>query len=100
MKQEHIMETISRIGEHVLPQFIERDAQAAAAKRQRLEPLLEAAARRRPAQRPAPEDYEHEVVLRAWDSGRAVGGMREAMEIQGRIAAGEREEVLPGNTPD
>lgn len=100
IKHEHIMESIELLGEKVLPAFIERHEKAEKEKQKRLEPHIEAAIKRRPPQRKAPEGYSHDVVLRAWEDGRKVGGMRESMEIQWQVSAGLLPDVRPDNWRD
>ena len=61
-RHEHIMESIERFGNEVLPEFAERDEAAVKAKAERLEPIIEQAmARRRRPEETMPEDY----VIRA-----------------------------------
>jgi alkanesulfonate monooxygenase SsuD/methylene tetrahydromethanopterin reductase-like flavin-dependent oxidoreductase (luciferase family) len=61
-RHDHIMESIELFGTLVLPEFIERDEAAAAAKAARWEPLVEQALARRSRQEPTmPPDY----VMRA-----------------------------------
>ncbi|MBV8461838.1 MAG: LLM class flavin-dependent oxidoreductase [Acidimicrobiales bacterium] len=61
-RHEHIMESLERFGREVLPEFVERDEAAVAAKAKRLEPVVEQAMARRQAEPPpVPGDY----VIRA-----------------------------------
>jgi alkanesulfonate monooxygenase SsuD/methylene tetrahydromethanopterin reductase-like flavin-dependent oxidoreductase (luciferase family) len=65
---ERIMESLERFGKEVLPEFIERDAAAAAAKAKRLEPVIDAAMSRRVDDTPALDpDYEISGVPVSWD---------------------------------
>ncbi|MEU7814035.1 LLM class flavin-dependent oxidoreductase [Pseudonocardia sp. NPDC049154] len=96
---EHIMETIERLGRDVVPQFVERDEVLQREKQRRIAGALDAAAARRPAPPSAPEDYSHGSILEAWEDGRAVGGMRESLEIQWQIEAGERADLRPEDAP-
>ena len=100
MRHDHIMETIERLGRDVLPQFNERHAIAEAKKQERIAPLLEEAAARRPEPRPAPEGYEHGAILQTWGDGHAVGGMRESMELQWEVSQGKRPDIMPEDAPD
>ena len=54
---EGIMESIEIMGKEILPEFIERDEKAVAAKAKRLEPVIEKVeARRRPSEAPMFDD--------------------------------------------
>ncbi len=61
-RHEHIMESIELFGNEVLPEFVERDEEADAARAAKWEPLVEQALARRDRQDPEmPADY----VIRA-----------------------------------
>lgn len=67
-RHEHIMESLELFGRDVLPEFTERDGAAQRAKAKRLEPLVEQAMARKPADDhpplPAP-DYAFPAIPRA-----------------------------------
>jgi alkanesulfonate monooxygenase SsuD/methylene tetrahydromethanopterin reductase-like flavin-dependent oxidoreductase (luciferase family) len=67
-RHEHIMESLELFGRDVLPEFAERDGAAQRAKAKRLEPLVEQAMARKPADDhpplPAP-DYAFPAIPRA-----------------------------------
>src|SRR5204862_428360 len=48
-RHEDVMESMELFGQTVLPEFLERDQSAEAAKAQRLEPIIEAALARKPS---------------------------------------------------
>jgi alkanesulfonate monooxygenase SsuD/methylene tetrahydromethanopterin reductase-like flavin-dependent oxidoreductase (luciferase family) len=65
---ERIMESLERFGQQVLPEFVERDAAATAAKAKKLEPVIERAmARRVDDRRPVDPEYEITGVPVSWD---------------------------------
>jgi alkanesulfonate monooxygenase SsuD/methylene tetrahydromethanopterin reductase-like flavin-dependent oxidoreductase (luciferase family) len=70
-RHEDIMESLELFGSEVLPEFMERDEQAAAAKARRLEPAVEAALAR--STLPAPPlpspDYNFPAMPRKWADG-------------------------------
>lgn len=55
-RHEHVMESLELFGREVLPEFLERDEAASAAKQRRLEPVIAAALARKPPEttRPSP----------------------------------------------
>lgn len=66
-RHEHIMESIELFGREVLPEFVERDADAQRRKMQRLQPHIDAAMARKPA--PAEVDlssYEMVALPKQW----------------------------------
>jgi alkanesulfonate monooxygenase SsuD/methylene tetrahydromethanopterin reductase-like flavin-dependent oxidoreductase (luciferase family) len=65
---EHIMESIDLFGREVLPEFIERDGAAVAAKAKRMEPILEAAMARKAALDTPHDigDYSFPAIPRRW----------------------------------
>ena len=65
---EHIMESIEIFGREVLPEFIDRDEAAVAAKAKRLEPVVEAALARKQASYSARDigDYSFPAIPRQW----------------------------------
>ena len=67
-EHEHIMESIELFGREVLPEFIERDAAAVAAKAKRMEPIVEAAMARRAAITTPHDigDYTFGAIPRQW----------------------------------
>jgi alkanesulfonate monooxygenase SsuD/methylene tetrahydromethanopterin reductase-like flavin-dependent oxidoreductase (luciferase family) len=67
-QHEHIMESIELFGREVLPEFLARDAAAAAAKAERMEPIIAAAmARKRAASTPGDiGDYSFPAIPRQW----------------------------------
>ncbi len=67
-RHEHIMESIELFGREVLPEFLERDEPASAAKRDRLAPVVEAALARRAERTVATDigDYSFPAIPRQW----------------------------------
>ncbi len=67
-QHEHIMESIEMFGTQVLPEFVERDAAAVAAKAKRMEPIIEAAMARKAAVATAHDigDYTFPAIPRQW----------------------------------
>ena len=66
-QHEHIMESLELFGTKVLPEFMERDEQQQRDKAQRLEPVIEAALARKPADDHPPlavADYEFPAIPR------------------------------------
>lgn len=91
---EATMESIELMGEHVLPEFIERDEKAVAAKARRLEPIIEQVEKRR---RPLPSpEFDESYEFGGLPTGR--GGSFTASEIpeamaeinEGRVQAAQR----------
>jgi hypothetical protein len=65
---DRIMESLERFGREVLPEFVERDAEAVAKKAERLAPTIDRAmARRVDDRRPIDPDYEITGVPVSWD---------------------------------
>ena len=67
-EHEHIMESIEMFGREVLPEFIERDGPAVAAKANRMEPIIEAAMARKAAIETPHDigDYSFPAIPRQW----------------------------------
>ena len=79
-----ILESIDRLGREVLPEFIERDEAAEAAKAKRLEPIIERAMARRVDDAPTLDpDYSITGVPVSWDGFQAT----EIIEAMDKIAA-------------
>jgi hypothetical protein len=67
-RHEHIMESLELFGREVLPEFMERDERQQREKSRRLEPVIEAAMTRKPADDHPPlptADYEFPAIPRA-----------------------------------
>ena len=67
-RHEHVMESLELFGREVLPEFIERDEQAASNKAGRLEPVIEKVLARKPPEDhpPLPDpDYEFPAIPRS-----------------------------------
>jgi alkanesulfonate monooxygenase SsuD/methylene tetrahydromethanopterin reductase-like flavin-dependent oxidoreductase (luciferase family) len=67
-RHEHIMESLERFGREVLPEFAERDDAQQQAKAKRLEPVIEKALARKPADDHPPlptPDYAYPAIPRA-----------------------------------
>jgi hypothetical protein len=60
------MESIGLFGREVLPEFVERDAIAAARKQARLAPHIEAALARRPTTHVDVSDYAFDALPKQW----------------------------------
>ena len=67
-EHEHIMESIEMFGREVLPEFIDRDGPAVAAKAERMEPIIEAAMARKAAIETPHDigDYSFPAIPRQW----------------------------------
>lgn len=67
-QHEHIMESLEMFGREVLPEFIERDSKATAAKAERMAPIIEAALARRAALATERDigDYSFPAIPRQW----------------------------------
>jgi hypothetical protein len=65
-RHEHIMESIELFGREVLPEFVERDAAAAARKRRRLAPHVEAALARKETKHVDIGDYAFDALPKQW----------------------------------
>ena len=67
-EHEHIMESIEMFGREVLPEFIDRDGPAVAAKANRMEPIIEAAMARKAAIETPHDigDYSFPAIPRQW----------------------------------
>ncbi len=67
-EHDHIMESLEIFGTEVLPEFIERDAAAVAAKAKRMEPIIEAAMARKAAIATTNDigDYSFPAIPRKW----------------------------------
>jgi hypothetical protein len=66
-QHEHIMETLELFGREILPEFAERDAAAQKEKAARVEPMIEAALGRKPAEDHPPlpsDDYAFPAIPR------------------------------------
>jgi alkanesulfonate monooxygenase SsuD/methylene tetrahydromethanopterin reductase-like flavin-dependent oxidoreductase (luciferase family) len=79
VRHEDLMDSLEHFGKHVLPEFLERDEIAAARKAQRMEPIVERAMARRPADPEVDPDYEFGGIASAWDTKAPVGEIVEAM---------------------
>jgi len=79
---EHIMESISLLGERVLPEFIERDTAAEKSKAKRMEPVIDRVLERHLDDTPALDpDYWFGGVPQSWD------GKSYASEVSDNLAA-------------
>jgi hypothetical protein len=67
IRHEDVMESLYLMGKEVLPEFIERDQAAERAKQKKMEPIIEAAMARRPADPVVDPDYEFEAVPVKWN---------------------------------
>ncbi len=67
-EHEHIMDSIEMFGREVLPEFIERDGPAVAAKANRMQPIIEAAMARKAAIETPHDigDYSFPAIPRQW----------------------------------
>lgn len=81
---EDIMESLTRFGREVLPEFIERDEVAAAAKAKRLEPVIEAAMARRTPDPVVDPDYSFGGIATSWEEQKPVP---EIVEVASRPAS-------------
>jgi alkanesulfonate monooxygenase SsuD/methylene tetrahydromethanopterin reductase-like flavin-dependent oxidoreductase (luciferase family) len=92
-QHEHIMESLELFGKEIMPEFKERQPKIDAEKKKRMEPLIEAAMRRRVDDAPAlPEGYNITPIARAMIE-QAAG--KDAIErLQGARATGQTDEVL------
>jgi alkanesulfonate monooxygenase SsuD/methylene tetrahydromethanopterin reductase-like flavin-dependent oxidoreductase (luciferase family) len=82
LKLEYHLESFERLGRDVLPEFIERDERHVKEKAKRLEPVIEAAMKRR---RPDPQiepGYEFSGIASSWDNNTPVQEIIESMSRQ------------------
>jgi alkanesulfonate monooxygenase SsuD/methylene tetrahydromethanopterin reductase-like flavin-dependent oxidoreductase (luciferase family) len=79
-RHEHIMESLELFGREVLPEFAERDPALAAAKAERLAPLVEAALARKPATERDLGDYTFPAIPRQWADASGSAEMREWLD--------------------
>lgn len=84
VKHELILESLEMMGRDVLPEFIERDAAHVAAKEARMQPIIDAAMKRRREVPPVDPDYRIGAIPIAWDG---VTQSTEIVEVQAQIAA-------------
>ncbi len=71
-KHEHIMESLELFAREVMPEFKERDKEAAAKKAERMKPIIARVKARKPASDhpPLPEDYQIVATPRAVAEGK------------------------------
>jgi hypothetical protein len=81
-RHEHIMESLELFGREVLPEFMEREDQAAGEKAKRMEPVVEAVmARRTDDTPPLPrDDYAFPAMPRAWADRTQSPELKEMLE--------------------
>ena len=91
-QHEHIMESIELFGREVLPEFLERDPAATAAKATRMEPIIEAAlARKNPNMAPRDiGDYTFGALPQQW-AGNNVDAQKWMENFANDRAAGRRD---------
>jgi alkanesulfonate monooxygenase SsuD/methylene tetrahydromethanopterin reductase-like flavin-dependent oxidoreductase (luciferase family) len=89
-RHEHIMESIELFGTEVLPEFIERDEAASAAKAAKWAPIIEAAlARRVDTAPPMPDDYVMKALPKQMvDAARSEAAQKWLDELADKQAAG------------
>jgi alkanesulfonate monooxygenase SsuD/methylene tetrahydromethanopterin reductase-like flavin-dependent oxidoreductase (luciferase family) len=68
VKHDDLMESFARFGREVLPEFVERDEVAVAMKAKRLEPVIERAMARRPADPVVDPEYVFSGVPTSWET--------------------------------
>ncbi len=88
------MESIEIFGREVLPEFLERDPAASAAKAERLQPMIDSAlARKAEVYQPRDlGDYEFPAIPRQWATTTGSGEMQARLDrIADDRAAGKRE---------
>ena len=94
-QHEHIMESLELFGREVLPEFAERDPAPAAAKADRLAPVVEAAlARKAETEQPRRDlgDYEFPAIPRQWADASGSAEMRElARQVRRRPRRGRHD---------
>ena len=80
-RHEHIMESLELFGREVLPEFMEREEQAAREKAKRMEPTIEAVRARRIDDVPAlPEGFAFPALPRAWADRTQSPELKEMLE--------------------
>jgi alkanesulfonate monooxygenase SsuD/methylene tetrahydromethanopterin reductase-like flavin-dependent oxidoreductase (luciferase family) len=87
-RHEFLMESLTLLGEHVLPAFRERDEEAQRRKAARLEPVIEKVLAR--YKNPAPEldpEYWFGGVPQSWDGGSAATEVQDAMLTAAKMRA-------------
>jgi hypothetical protein len=90
------MESIEMFGTEVLPEFIERDAAAVAAKAKRMEPIIEAAMARKAAIHTTNDigDYSFPAIPRKWADDTHDGKIDEWLkEFADNRAVGKRDDA-------
>jgi alkanesulfonate monooxygenase SsuD/methylene tetrahydromethanopterin reductase-like flavin-dependent oxidoreductase (luciferase family) len=97
VEPEYVLESIELLGTKVLPEFIERDAAAQAAKAARLEPFIEQAMARREPDRHMDPDYEFGAVPVKWDTLEPITEVLNTMAE--RAAEAEAGNVDPRHRP-
>jgi alkanesulfonate monooxygenase SsuD/methylene tetrahydromethanopterin reductase-like flavin-dependent oxidoreductase (luciferase family) len=98
---EHIMESLERIGRDVLPQFAERDQARMLTRADRLSEIVEAAQERRPDPEVADPSYAFSgAAPKAWQDGREVSGMKDALDNIYAVVRGEQREIRPEDVPE
>ncbi len=85
-QHEHIMDSLRLFGAEVLPEFIERDAAACAAKAERMKPIIEAAmARKVRTARSLPDDYNFPAIPRKLFAAAGGAGLLEQIASESSI---------------
>jgi alkanesulfonate monooxygenase SsuD/methylene tetrahydromethanopterin reductase-like flavin-dependent oxidoreductase (luciferase family) len=92
-RHEHVMESLELFGREVLPEFLERDEKASAAKASRLEPVIEQVLARKPASDhpPLPDpDYDFPAIPRSMADREGADGFHAWLDdYASKAAAGE-----------
>jgi alkanesulfonate monooxygenase SsuD/methylene tetrahydromethanopterin reductase-like flavin-dependent oxidoreductase (luciferase family) len=87
-RHEFLMESLTLLGEQVLPAFRERDEEAQRSKAARLEPVIEKVLARYESTAPDLDpDYWFGGVPRSWDGGSAATEVQDAMLTAARLRA-------------
>jgi hypothetical protein len=104
-KHEDIMESLELFGTKVMPEFLERDPKLEQEKRKRLEPVLEKAMKRKPAEDHPPlpsDDYAFPAIPRAMAERAGPAGdqfLSQLETIANQRAVGDRTPLTPGARP-
>lgn len=90
-KHEYIMESLTLLGEQVLPALRERDEANAAEREAKKAPIIEAALSRYRPNAPALDpDYWFGGVPKSWDGAKEASEIRDAMETAAKLKAEQR----------
>ena len=82
LKLEYHLESFERLGRDAVPEFIERDERHVEEKAKRLEPVIEAAMKRRKPDPQIDPDYEFSGIASSWDNNTPIQEIIESVSRQ------------------